>query len=600
MDSTKNRLGYSSIADDGDNPTNIDVLAIPNSGVTEGYYRLTLARNRITLNQPSATASSAEILWRTVAPRTRVTFNNVTYCSTSRAISFTASFTVAPRSFTTSAFVVRRRASPTELIIPDVTATWTITAGPGTTSRLITATPDNTVPAGIYDVSINRHAFEYNQPDNTARTNDITIGEHIAQASWGPVSAPDSDRAVTSTLTFPRNPGSAFVIADDVRIQARSGSAGSYSWTTEPTTEWDRESTGTPTNTSKPVKAIPAPSVEGGTYRFLLLADSWGTGRGGQTSAGFTIGEDMAIPSVTITEGEFIPGTTPTVQYRIYWHSVSATQLTTEFTSSDVTINGVSGARVTVGSRVGNSFLATIDRLPANSTGNVSITIPEDTISNSFSTTSACVNFDTRPAVTPTTTAPSISISADGFCPTNNTAYFRIFTTGADATQAANLGADDITVNVSEGTAPTEVLGARSGGSYPVSIVIPSGRTGSLSITVAEDALGTDTNLEVTSGCIFYDTRSQITFSFGSAYESATGSDVVSMPFDGDPSTVYIEFSANGSVSGLQEGDLIVSGGCSAGLTVRPSNTWRIGVEVPSDEKGRINISIPEERSRTW
>ena len=276
--------------------------------------------------------------------------------------------------------------------------------------NILTMSPQ--ISSGTQSVTI--RAFNVAGSDSSTFVVTVT---GAPPASWGPVSVDSITRIATSTLTFISDPGISFYAPQDVWIQLRSGETAPYTWTDAEVNTWENDITGVQTSTSKPIKALPAPSVDPGTYRFILVIGALGPGTGGQTSAGFTIGDDMTVPTAMITNNTYYSGNS-LIEFFIYWSGVSESQLTAfrtrivdnnTFTTGDPPVTKKwlthypESADLTVAayktgdSRVTSGNLIAVTVTPtANTSGHAKIKIAAEAIPQSLAAESTCIPFDTR------------------------------------------------------------------------------------------------------------------------------------------------------------------------------------------------------------
>lgn len=170
--------------------------------------------------------------------------------------------------------------------------------------RVIANNPSN--GTGSYRLVLRRNSIpngtSYNQGPSTNEQSTLVrynTRPSTVTASWGTVSAPDSNRSVTCTLTFSATPGATFNIAEDIVMQQQILTI----WRSEPII-WTIVSDGSTTSTSKPMRATPSPSVTAGTFRFLLKANALGVGSTAVPSDSFTIGEPPEVPTAVIIEAD--------------------------------------------------------------------------------------------------------------------------------------------------------------------------------------------------------------------------------------------------------------------------------------------------------
>ena len=111
---------------------------------------------------------------------------------------------------------------------------------------------------------------------------------------------------------------------------------GQSTYTLEDKIDWGISTTADDSARSKPIKAIPSPAVEAGTYRFILVAGALGIGSAQVNSANFQIGDDMAKPQANFSRGTF---QNSKVVFYVSWFNITVDQLgqsTTGFHSNDI------------------------------------------------------------------------------------------------------------------------------------------------------------------------------------------------------------------------------------------------------------------------
>ena len=116
--------------------------------------------------------------------------------------------------------------------------------------------------------------------------------------------------------------------------------------------------------------------------------------------------------------------------------------------------------------------------------------------------------------VTPPDEPPSITIDGGSYCTTSRRVTWTAYVTGATDTELDAFTNADTTINnvTSAGTSftPTETVTRMPAGGSSFQIQtdpLPVDKAGDMSVTVAANALGANTNKSVTSSCVFYDTR---------------------------------------------------------------------------------------------
>ena len=248
------------------------ITATPSGTVADGTYRLVVLEDAFGTNKPSSDVVSAgqAIVYS-------ATWGMPSYDSVTRAISSTLTLTQDPGSAfsVTADFNVERRSGSVGSYTWASSSGWTLSSTGTGTSRTITATPTNTVPAGTYRISLNEDAFGTNKPNSDVTTSEQAVGAYVLRysASWASPTYISATRAIRSVLTLSEDPGSAFSVSNDFKVQMRSGSPGSYSWSDA--SNWTLSATGT--GTTRTITATPTNAVIAGTYRLVLLEDAFGT-----------------------------------------------------------------------------------------------------------------------------------------------------------------------------------------------------------------------------------------------------------------------------------------------------------------------------------
>ena len=252
------------------------ITATPSGTVADGTYRLVVKEDAFGTNKPDS-----DIVTTGQAIIYSATWGMPSYDSVTRAISSTLTLTQDPgATFSVTAdFNVERRSGSVGSYTWASSSGWTLSSTGTGLSRTITATPANTVLAGTYRISLNEDAFGTDKPDSDVTTSEQTVGAYVLRysASWGSPTYLASTRSIRSVLTLSEDPGSTISVRDDFKVQFRSGSPGSYSWSDSgvDSSDWSISSTGS--GTTRTITARPSNDVIGGTYRLVLLEDSFGT-----------------------------------------------------------------------------------------------------------------------------------------------------------------------------------------------------------------------------------------------------------------------------------------------------------------------------------
>ena len=285
------------------------------------------------------------------APEITGTWNPTTpaVASGTRAISSTITFSAAPRNFNISAFKVDLQSG---MDWNEQTTGWTITAGTGTTSRLITATPDNSVAGGTYRIRLPNDGFETNQPSAETSTDGAVVpASLVATAAWSNVSF--TGGKLQGTITFSGHNVTNIATSDFVVLDASDDSEVSPAWT------FDNLSSSTVNAGGTLIVRATAPANTNGSFKLRLKEESVRSGGSATDNAPADDVDSTAVsidirPALTAT---IVPVTSSTSSNEIsditttftltLSSSVPNAQITTsDFSTSDtnVSITGVSAA----------------------------------------------------------------------------------------------------------------------------------------------------------------------------------------------------------------------------------------------------------------
>ena len=247
---------------------------------------------------------------------------------------------------------------------------------------------------------------------------------------------------------------------------------------------------------------ITIPTGLNGNVKIIIRANALGTRTNIVTSSA-CIAYDTREPKpiVTISAGGF-DSSSDTVNFMSYWENTDTTELA-QFTASDITVSGATGATASLGARQDLAVPITVSNLPANTNSNLKITIAENSLGTNTNeaTDSPCVGYDTRKS------KPIVTISTGGFDDSSDTvSFFAYWENTTGAILDSQFRSADITV--SGATGATVSLGTRQGLSYPITVSnLPDDTNLNLKITIAANALGANTNAATDSPCVGYDTR---------------------------------------------------------------------------------------------
>ena len=100
--------------------------------------------------------------------------------------------------------------------------------------------------SGTYTISLNANSISGTTTYKGGPATSVTSGtvtydteDSGITASWGSITIDSTDRSASSDLTFSEDPGMGFSAPVDIRIQKRSGTSPTFTWTTEPIIDWD-------------------------------------------------------------------------------------------------------------------------------------------------------------------------------------------------------------------------------------------------------------------------------------------------------------------------------------------------------------------------
>ena len=156
---------------------------------------------------------------------------------------------------------------------------------------------------------------------------------------------------------------------------------------------------------------------------------------------------------------------------------------------------------------------------PANTNRDVYLHVNADSVTSGTQTgPDSMVYSETIPVnnvpVEPPDEPPSIAIDGGSYCTTSRRVTWTAYVTGATDTELDSFTNADTTINnvTSAGTSftPSETVTRMPAGGSSFQIQtdpLPVDKAGDMSVTVAANALGANTNKSVTSSCVFYDTR---------------------------------------------------------------------------------------------
>ena len=438
---------------------------------------------------------------------------------------------------------------------------------------------------------------------NTVGYNTTSSG---ITATWGPVTL--SERVATSIITFSSNPGSGFNVSQDVRIQKKTGLA----YNNEALTAWDLTSTAvTGQAAQRSIKADPSPSVEAGTYRFILVSGALGSGTGGQTSNDFTIGDEMATPAVTINNGFFDPDS-DIVRFYISWTNVTPAQLR-QFDRDDIEIKdgatggaimGIGRSQITVQNADGNTYPVDI-RIPANLSGSLYIRVlPNRFMTTSYAGRSASVDYNTIPMTTPTRatfTIPNVYSGPRGGSPitARPIRLGSIYIEFSSSVSAPDFTSSDIVITGGCPDGLTNISGTTPNTRWRLKVDIDNNTKGTVnayvienSVSIGNDSVQAAYKYDRTSGPTVTPAQPTITGPF------TTSTGTTRVPLIGGKITattfhVRIDFNEDG-IEGFFGSDIMVVNACRGALTrITEGRLWSLEIGTQAGFDGRVNVLVP-------
>lgn len=235
-----------------------------------------LGPNAQSPNSPMADADSSEVTINNVVAYS-ATWGPIAYTSDTRVMSATLTLSEDPGSAfnVDSDFDVEKRSGPDGSYTWATDTNWGLRFTGTGTSRVIIATPNQMVTAGVYRITLAQNAFGSGKPTGDVSSDGQIVGAYVAPPTYSASFAsgsPSGDRTIEFVLTLTEDPGSAFDASADFSMQIRSGTSPDYVW--GPTTGWTI--TGSGSGTSRTMRAVPAQSVLAGTYRMALAEDAFG------------------------------------------------------------------------------------------------------------------------------------------------------------------------------------------------------------------------------------------------------------------------------------------------------------------------------------
>lgn len=189
-------------------------------------------------------------------------------------------------------------------------------------------------------------------------------------ARWGRLTYISAIRNISAQLILSENPGTA-ISATDFLVQRRFGTTGSYTWITD--TAWTFNQPASSTRTVIIARSSTAPT--NGTYRFVLRANAFGTGKPAADVVSGT--EDITTGATVPVVGwtEITDAITGASTINGSW---SRALTRTSFTASDITVSAGTISNFTFASN-NQDFSFTLTP-PTNSGGIITITIAANSV----------------------------------------------------------------------------------------------------------------------------------------------------------------------------------------------------------------------------
>ena len=151
-------------------------------------------------------------------------------------------------------FQVEKRSGSTEPYTWTVASNWAILALGTGPRRVILANPATSVTNGYYRLVVKKDAFGIGKPATNINSSQIEVGSYVEpsttettrsyRAVWTAPIYNCTTRVIEATLALIEDPGSSFSVTNNFKVEKRSGSPGSYTWTED--TNWTFSSTEAP------------------------------------------------------------------------------------------------------------------------------------------------------------------------------------------------------------------------------------------------------------------------------------------------------------------------------------------------------------------
>ena len=545
------------------------------------------------------TSNRGEVYEYTSVPQLITTWSTPTYISTSRAISSTLTFNESPNGFTASGFKVESRSGSAGSYIWSDSSNWTIIANAGTTSRIITATPDSSILPGTYRITLNSNAFGTHLPSTIISTAGVNVIAIVATASWSSVSY-TSGGLLQGTITFS---GASIVNLETSDFQIVSGSIIQTGWAISLPSTIISSSTIT-SGTEIIIKATP-PDNTNASYKLRLKMESVQSGGSNTNNAPGSIVDSTSIsidnrPQLTISSFTAPVGeqTNATADFILTFdRNIPANELeTSDFTvpssASIFLIDPSSGSQstytITVTQPTHNSGTYTIS-LNANAISG-GTTYRPGPLSSDTNRTSAAVTYNTRSIAT-------ASWSNVSYCPTTDKLSGTLTFIGASIT---GIEVDDFQIldnsNIDRkgGWVFDTLLSstAMDGVGITIAATPPTNTNASYKLSLERQSVRSDGATsdnapasDIISDAIVIDNRPDLTASFTAPTGTQTGTTI----------NFNLEFNQSIPASELSTEDFIGTNGAlisSISPTVSSQTTYTVIVTQPTHNFGTYSISL--------
>ena len=542
------------------------------------------------------------------------TFGTPSYCGGSNRATASITFTETVTNFTGSDIQVILNSNNS------VQSGWSHSVTGSGTSYVITSTPPTSIN-GIFKLRLRANSVTHGNVNGPTAAvdsplfnvdNRITGGDEVAAITFGGGSFCPTSRRITWTAfitgTDDENELSALNAAD-VTLNNVVSSGAAFT----PTETVTRTAAGA---SSYRIQTTQIPVGRVGDMSVSIRANALGA----DTNAGVTSGcvnydtradalvgrwiyanwcETSGHIKAAIQFDQAITGlnVNPTASLNGDLHVTNDTQ-TANFTRWTFSFSGHTGSGTTA-ALAANTSLVIEATPPANTNTNVYLHFVANSVTYSGTLTGPPDQLYTEVIPvdnTADTEPPGIAIDSGMYDATARRVTWTAFVTGASTAELNAFTAADVTVNntVSDGTAftPTVTVTRTATGAASFRIQttqFPTGRVGDISITIRVNALGSNTNQSVTSGCVNYDTRAAATPTVATATWNTPSAQT------GTQATLQGRLTFGGTtipVTGIEPGDFDVIVNTPLGNVVHPEASWTIQVSHSNVTTGRRYVDV--------